>query len=144
MVIKGKVYIGPHCQIGDHNVLRGPLNLESGVRTGAFFEIKNSVVQEGTHFHSGYVGDSVIGRNCRFGAGFITANRRLDRGSIKSVVKGKKTDTGLTYFGTVVGDNTSFGIQASTMPGVLIGFDVNVWPGLVVFKNIKDSENFKN
>ena len=99
VVIKGKVYIGDNCQIGDNNVLRGPLNLEKNVKTGAFFEIKNSVVQEGTHFHSGYVGDSVIGKNCRFGAGFITANRRLDRGNIKSVVKGKKIDTGLTYFG---------------------------------------------
>src|SRR3989338_7515147 len=139
MVIKGKVYIGPHCQIGDHNVLRGPLNLESGVRTGAFFEIKNSVVQEGTHFHSGYVGDSVIGKNCRFGAGFITANRRLDRGSIKSVVKGKKIDTGLTYFGAAVGDNSSFGIHAGTMPGILIGSNCQIGPSTAVFENVEDS-----
>src|SRR3989344_4740069 len=135
VVIKGKVYIGDNCQIGDNNVLRGPLNLEKNVKTGAFFEIKNSVVQEGTHFHSGYVGDSVIGKNCRLGAGFITANRRLDRGNIKSVVKGKKIDTGLTYFGAAVGDNSSFGIHAGTMPGILIGSNSVIGPGSLVSEN---------
>jgi bifunctional UDP-N-acetylglucosamine pyrophosphorylase/glucosamine-1-phosphate N-acetyltransferase len=142
VVIKGKVYMGDNCQIGDNNVLRGPLNLENNVKTGAFFEIKNSVVGEGAHFHSGYVGDSVIGKNCRFGAGFTTANRRIDRGNIKSVVKGKKVDTGLTYFGAAVGNNTCFGINASIMPGVLIGSNSIIGPGSFVFENIEDNTKF--
>ncbi|MDO8639609.1 MAG: sugar phosphate nucleotidyltransferase [bacterium] len=139
VVIKGKVYIGENCRIGDNNVLRGPVNLENNVKTGAFFEIKNSVVQEGTHFHSGYVGDSVIGKNCRFGAGFIVANRRIDRENIKSVVRGKKIDTGLDYLGITVGNNTNVGISVSTMPGILIGPDCIVGPNSLVRENIEDS-----
>ncbi|MDO8436321.1 MAG: sugar phosphate nucleotidyltransferase [bacterium] len=142
VIIKGKVYIGENCQIGDNNVLRGPVNLENNVKTGAFFEIKNSIVQEGTHFHSGYVGDSIIGKNCRFGAGFITANRRIDRGNIKSIVKGKKIDTGLDYFGIAVGNDTSVGISVSTMPGILIGSDCVVGPGTIVAQNVKDKTTF--
>jgi len=142
VIIKGKVYIGDNCQIGHNNVLRGPLNLENNVKTGAFCEIKNLVVQEGTHFHSGYIGDSVIGQNCRFGAGFITANRRIDRQNIKSTVKGKKIDTGLTYFGTIVGDNTCFGIHSGTMPGVLIGSNCVIGPGTLVFENLEDDTAF--
>jgi len=141
-VILGPCYIGDNCKIGANNVLRGPVNLEKDVVTGALMEIKNSLVQEGTHFHSGYLGDSVIGKNCRFGAGFIVANRRIDRGNIKSVVKGEKVDTGLTYLGVIVGDNTRFGIHSGTMPGVLIGSDCLIGPGSLVFENLEDNTAF--
>ena len=137
-VIEGPVYIGEGCEIGPHNVLRGPLNLERGVKTGAFCEIKHSIVQEGTHFHSGYIGDSIVGKDCRFGAGFVSANRRLDRAVISPLVKDKKVDTGLTYLGTVVGDNAHVGIHAGTMPGVFIGSGVLVGPGTIVFENVPD------
>ena len=88
-VLEGRVYIGKNCEIGANNVIRGPVSLEKGVKTGAFFEIKHSIVQSGTTFHSGYIGDSVIGKNCAFGAGFTTANLRLDRSNVKSTVKEK-------------------------------------------------------
>lgn len=141
-VISGPCFIGKNCKIGPNNVLRGPVNLENDVVTGAFTEIKNCIIQQGTHFHSGYFGDSIIGQNCRFGAGFATANRRIDRADIKSIVKGKKTDTGLSYFGSAIGNNTRFGIQSGTMPGVLIGSNCIIGPGTLVFENIEDNTTF--
>jgi bifunctional UDP-N-acetylglucosamine pyrophosphorylase/glucosamine-1-phosphate N-acetyltransferase len=142
-VINGPCYIGEGCEIGPGNVLRGPVNLEKEVKTGAFCEIKNSIVQEGTHFHSGYVGDSLIGQNCRFGAGFISANRRLDRKNIGALVKGTMMDTGLTHFGLVAGADVKFGIHCGTMPGVFIGSGSGIWPGSIVFKNQKDASLFR-
>ncbi|MDO8470621.1 MAG: glucose-1-phosphate thymidylyltransferase, partial [bacterium] len=136
--ISGPCFIGDNCEIGPSNVLRGPLSIEQGVKTGAFCEIKHSIVQEGTHFHSGYVGDSIIGRNCRFGAGFATANRRLDRNTIEAQVKDKKVDTKLSSLGVVVGDGTHFGIHTGTMPGVFVGSECRVYPGTLVFENIAD------
>lgn len=141
-IIKGPCYIGKNCEIGFSNVLRGPLNLEDNVKTGSFSEIKNTIIQEGTHIHTGYFGDSVIGRNCRIGNGFIVANRRIDRKNIKSVVKGERIDTGLTYFGTVVGDNTRFGIHVSVMPGVLIGSNCVIGPHSLVRENVPDNTTF--
>jgi UDP-N-acetylglucosamine diphosphorylase / glucose-1-phosphate thymidylyltransferase / UDP-N-acetylgalactosamine diphosphorylase / glucosamine-1-phosphate N-acetyltransferase / galactosamine-1-phosphate N-acetyltransferase len=137
-VIKGQVYIGEDCEIGAYNVLRGPLSLERGVKTEAFCEIKHSIVQEETHFHSGYIGDSLVGKNCRFGAGFVSANRRLDRAAISSVIKDKKVDTGLTHWGTVVGDNAHIGIHAGTMPGVFIGSHAIIGPGTIAFEHVPD------
>ncbi|OHA77761.1 MAG: hypothetical protein A3G10_02295 [Candidatus Wildermuthbacteria bacterium RIFCSPLOWO2_12_FULL_49_9] len=128
VVIDGPVYIGENCVIGHHNVLRGPLDLEANVRTGAFMEIKHSIVQEGTVFHSGYAGDSILGKNCRFGAGFITANRRFD----------KKPIHGLQKLGAIVGDNSAFGIHSGTMPGVLIGSDCKIGPGTHAFEDLQD------
>lgn len=138
-VINGPCFIGNNVQIGASNVLRGPVILEEGVKTGAFFEIKNSLVGKNTHFHSGYVGDSVIGEDCRFGAGFITANRRTDRNNIKVMVKGEKIDTGRNYLGMIASHNVRFGIHAGTMPGTIIGFSSLVGPGTMVFENIEDN-----
>lgn len=142
-VIKGPAYIGGNCQIGANNVFRGPVDIEDNVQTGALFEAKNSLIGEGTHFHSGYLGNSLIGSDCRFGAGFISANQRIDRKNIFSVVKEEKIDTGLTRFGTVIGANTKAGIKIGTMPGVFIGKNCIIWPGTVVFKNIPDGTVFK-
>jgi bifunctional UDP-N-acetylglucosamine pyrophosphorylase/glucosamine-1-phosphate N-acetyltransferase len=138
VVIYGPCFIAGGSKIGANNVFRGPVNLEKDVVTAAFAEIKNCLIQEGTHFHSGYFGDSIIGKNCRFGAGFVTANRRIDRGNIKSVVKGEKIDTGLSYFGTVIGNDTRFGIQSGTMPGVFIGSNCVIGPGTLIFNNVED------
>lgn len=140
-VISGPCFIGDNCKIGANNVFRGPVNLEKDVFVGSFVEIKNCLVQEGTHFHSGYFGDSIIGKNCRFGANFITANRRIDRQNVKSAVKGKKIDTGLTYFGAAIGDKTRFGIHSGTMPGVLVGSGCTIGPGTLVFENLEDNSS---
>lgn len=141
-IVSDNCFIGNNCKLGPNNVLRGPVSLEGDIVTGAFTEIKNCLIQKGTHFHSGYFGDSVIGKNCRFGAGFITANKRIDRETVKSIVKEKKKDTGLISFGMVVGDNSKFGIHTGTMPGTLIGNDCLIGPGTLVFKNIEDNTTF--
>ncbi|MBU0476799.1 NTP transferase domain-containing protein [Patescibacteria group bacterium] len=141
-IIRGPSYIGNNCVIGNNSVVRGYTNLEDGILLGALAEIKNSIVQEGSHFHSGYIGDSIFGENCRTGAGIITGNRRIDRHNIKAKVKGKKIDTGLTFFGVVAGDNTRFGVRVSPMPGTLIGSNSIIGPGTLVFENIGDNMVF--
>lgn len=131
-ILEGEVYIGENCEIGANNVIRGPVSLEKGVKTGAFCEIKRSIAQEGAHFHSGYIGDSIIGKNCRFGAGFITGNLRFD----------KKPIHGLQKLGAIIGDSSIFGIHSGTMPGVLIGSNCKVGPATHVFENLQDSTTF--
>ncbi|MBU1014927.1 NTP transferase domain-containing protein [Patescibacteria group bacterium] len=143
-LVEGPCYIGPECVIGPSNVLRGPLCLERGVKTGAFCEIKKSIVQEGTHFHSGYVGDSVFGKNCRVAAGFVSANRRLDRQQVRVSVKEEKVDTLRSYLGTVVGEGARIGISCSTMPGVFLGRSCVLGPGSRVFKHVGDEETFSS
>lgn len=121
VVIYGPVYIGKNCFIGANTVIRPNTVIEDNVQIGVGAEIKRSYLGEGTHIHSGYVGDSIIGENCRIGAGFMTANRRLDRKNIKFEVKNKKIDSLKSYLGCVIGANTKIGVRASTMPGTIIG-----------------------
>ncbi len=117
--IKGETYIGDGSFIGDNSLVRDSIigeNTEIGFGT----EIARSIIMDNTHIHSGFVGDSVIGQNCRLGANFITGNRRIDRKTIKIEIK-EGYDTGLTRLGVVMGYNVKTGINTSVMPGTLIG-----------------------
>lgn len=141
-VIKGPCYIGENCVVGNNSLVREYTNLENNVLIGALAEVTRSIFQEDIHTHSGYFGDSIFGRGCRLGAGTITANVRIDRGEIKSVVKGEEIKTDLTFLGAIMGENTKTGVNCSLMPGVLVGSNCLIWPGSVVFKNIEDNKSF--
>lgn len=140
--IKGPCYIGKDCLIGNNCLVREYTNLESKTWIGALTEVARSIFQEDVHLHSGYFGDSIFGKGCRVGAGTITANIRLDKREIKSVVKGKKINTALTSLGTIVGKNSKIGINVSLMPGVLIGSDCIIGPNSLVMENIPDNTIF--
>ena len=142
IVVRGPVYIGDNCTIGNSVVIRANTSIEDGALLGAFAEVKSSILQDNVHMHSGYLGDSIVGKGCRMGAGMITANRRIDRQNIKVQVKGERIDTGLSYFGAVVGEDTKIGIHVSLMPGVLVGARVVVGPHSMVRENIPDDTLF--
>jgi UDP-N-acetylglucosamine diphosphorylase / glucose-1-phosphate thymidylyltransferase / UDP-N-acetylgalactosamine diphosphorylase / glucosamine-1-phosphate N-acetyltransferase / galactosamine-1-phosphate N-acetyltransferase len=140
--IKGPCYIGNDCIIGNNVLIREYSNLENNTTVGANAEVKNCIFQENVHIHSGYFGDSIFGKGCRVGAGTVTANIRLDRGEIKSAIKGEKIGTGLNSLGVIVGENTKIGINCSLMPGVLIGSNSLIGPGSLVSENVEDSTTF--
>lgn len=137
--IRGPCYIGKNCIIGNNSLIREYSNLEDDVLIGAMAEVTRSIFQENCHTHSGYFGDSIIGRDCKIGAGTICANVRIDRREIKTKVKRKKISTGLNSLGVIVGKNTKIGVNCSLMPGVLIGPNCQIGPSSVVFENIKDN-----
>lgn len=141
-VIKGPAFIGNNVFIGNNAILRGGVDIEENAVVGANMEIKNSILMQDSTTHSGYIGDSVIGENCKIAAGFFTANVRLDRQFVKVFVKGEKIDTGLKFFGAIIGSNADIGIRASTMPGVIIGRNVTIGPSTVVMENIEDDTKY--
>ena len=138
-VIKGPCYIGDNCTIGNNSLIRSYANLENSVMVGTFAEVARSIFQEDVHVHSGFFGDSVFGQGCRVGAGSITANVRIDRGEISTVVRGEKMKTGLDSLGVVMGERSRAGVQATFMPGVLIGSNCTIGPSTPVFENLPDN-----
>lgn len=141
-VIKGPCYLGKNCIIGNNSLVREYTNLENNCLIGAFAEVARSIFQEDAHVHSGFFGDSIFGKGCRLGAGTVVANIRIDRGEVRSVVKGEKIGTGLDSLGVIMGENTKVGINCSLMPGVLIGSNVAIGPNSIVFENIEDNVTF--
>jgi bifunctional UDP-N-acetylglucosamine pyrophosphorylase / glucosamine-1-phosphate N-acetyltransferase len=73
-VLRG-VRVGAGATVGPMGFLRPGTVLEPRAKTGAFVEVKNSTVGEGSKVpHLSYVGDATIGRDVNIGAGTITCN----------------------------------------------------------------------
>jgi len=138
-VIRGPVYIGPGNVIGNSTLIRGYSHLGENCVVGFGTEIKGSYIDKGSWFHMNYIGDSVIGQNCNFGAGTITANWRFDKKNVTVRVDNIAMDTGTDKFGAIVGDKCRIGINVSIMPGVKIGANSTISPAVLLTKNVEPS-----
>jgi UDP-N-acetylglucosamine diphosphorylase/glucosamine-1-phosphate N-acetyltransferase len=133
--IEGPCCIGRNCRIGPHAYIRGATSIGDDCHIGHCTEIKNSVIMSRTKIpHFNYVGDSVVGSGCNFGAGTKVANLRHDRKDIH--VGGKST--GRKKFGAVIGDDVQFGINSSVNAGSVIGSGVQTAPNSFVEGTISD------
>jgi len=125
--IEGPAYIGENCVIGPNCYIRPHTMVGDKCHIGNAVEIKNSIVMSGTKIgHLSYVGDSIVGMDCNFGAGTTTANLRFDSDGIMIEVKGMLRDSGRRKFGCIMGDNVKTGINVSIMPGR------SIYPGAVI------------
>ncbi len=131
-IIEGPCYIGKHAVIGSYSKVRNESVLEEYAVVQNNVEVRHTYIGEDTHIHSGYVGDSLIGSHVRIGAGFISANKRIDRKSIFAKIHDKKIDTKLHTFGTIIGDHSRIGIHCGTNPGACIQEDSIIYPGTIV------------
>ncbi len=131
-VIKGPVYIGRNATVGSHTLVREYSSLEEGSSVGCFTELRQTILGPRSSLHSGFIGDSVIGADCRIGAGFCTANRRIDREGIKVTVKGTRIQSEQTRLGVFIGNGSKVGINVSTMPGAVIAPGSVIKPGTTI------------
>jgi UDP-N-acetylglucosamine diphosphorylase/glucosamine-1-phosphate N-acetyltransferase len=120
-VIRGPVYIGPGSIIGNNALVRDYSHIGADCVIGYSTEVKCSYIGDGCWTHSSYIGDSIIGKGCSFGAGTVLANFRFDEQNISVMVEGEAIDTGLDKLGAIIGDNCKTGVNASIMPGIKIG-----------------------
>ena len=141
-VIKGPSYIGKNSFIGTNTLVRNNSDIEEDCVIGAYMEVRGSLIMNNTKTHSGFIGDSVVGSNTKIGALVGTANVRLDRANVRSVVKSEKVDTGLRSLGSIIGDNVVIGERVSTMPGIIIGNNASIGPSTTVMKNVDSDTTF--
>lgn len=128
--IVGPVVIGKNCDIGPNCYIRAGTSIGDDVRIGNAVEIKNSIIMNGTHIgHLSYVGDSIIGEKCNFGAGTKVANLRHDGRTIRVRLKGKLTDSGRRKLGTIMGDDVHTGINSMINVGAVVESGAMIAPG---------------
>ena len=131
--ISGPAIIGEDCEIGPNAYIRPSTSIGVHCKIGAAVEIKNSIIMNRTNVpHLSYVGDSVIGERCNFGAGTKVANLRLDEKEVQVIVDGKKTGVGRRKLGVIMGDDVKTGINASIDVGTIIGEGTMIGMGAVV------------
>ncbi len=131
--VSGPAIIGPDCEIGPNAYIRPSTSIGEHCKIGAAVEIKNSIIMNRTNVpHLSYVGDSVIGERCNFGAGTKVANLRLDEKEVQVIVDGKKTGSGRRKLGVIMGDDVKTGINATIDVGTVIGEGTMIGMGAIV------------
>ena len=141
----GPIYIGKDAEIMEGSVIRGPfvlgeksvLKLNSRVYGATTLgsccmgggEIKNTVMMGYSNkAHDGYLGDSVIGEWCNFGAGSTNSNIKNTASDVKVwdmdtqqyINAGQKC-------GVIMGDYSRVAINSSINTGSVIGVSCNVF-----------------
>jgi bifunctional UDP-N-acetylglucosamine pyrophosphorylase / glucosamine-1-phosphate N-acetyltransferase len=109
-------------QVGPFAYLRPGAQLGRDAKAGAFVELKNSRIGEGSKVpHLSYIGDADIGEGSNLGAGTITANYdgfRKDR--------------------TVIGSNVRIGVDTMLIAPVEVGDSAYTGAGAVIRDDVPD------
>lgn len=128
--IEGPAFISEGCDIGPNCYIRPSTCLGPKVKVGASVEVKNSIVMTGTHIpHHNYVGDSLVGERCNFGAGTKVANLRFDDRTIRVTFHGSLIDSGRRKLGVIMGDDVKTGINSMIDAGTIVFENSVIGPG---------------
>ncbi len=134
---EGPIYIGKNAQVMEGSMLRGPLAICDGavVKMGAKIyggttvgpnsivggEIKNSVIfGYSNKAHDGYMGDSVIGEWCNWGAGTSNSNIKNTASGVVVWTPGGQVNVGLKC-GVLMGDYSRTAINTAINTGTVVG-----------------------
>ncbi|MDZ4765903.1 MAG: NTP transferase domain-containing protein [Chloroflexota bacterium] len=135
--VVGPAYIGAGTIVGNNALVRNSMVLDR-CNVGFTTEVARSYVADHVDMHACRVLDSVFASGVNFSAGCTTANLRIDRGNVPCYVKGQKIDTGRDKLGAIIGQGAFLAVDVMTMPGVKVGEDAQVGPGMHVHKDISD------
>ena len=112
--------IGPRANVGPFTYLRPGTKLEADSKAGAYVELKNSVVGEGSKVpHLSYVGDAIIGEGSNIGAATVFVNY-----------------DGQHKHATIVGDHVRIGSDTMLIAPVTIGDGAYTAAGSVIDKDV--------
>ena len=131
--IYGPTYIGQNtqivgdairaCSIGDVCKVRGEIS--STIMLG-----------HSNKGHTGFVGNSYLGRWVNLGAGTITSNLKNTYGPVALWTPEGVRDTGLQFLGSLMGDHAKLGIGTLLTTGCVVGAGANVFGANVTPKYI--------
>jgi UDP-N-acetylglucosamine diphosphorylase / glucose-1-phosphate thymidylyltransferase / UDP-N-acetylgalactosamine diphosphorylase / glucosamine-1-phosphate N-acetyltransferase / galactosamine-1-phosphate N-acetyltransferase len=140
---EGPIYIGKNAVVMEGSMLRGPVAICEGamVKMGTKIygattigpkcivggEIKNSVLfGRSNKAHDGYLGDSVVGEWCNFGAGTSNSNIKNNASNVCVWTPKGAMNVGLKC-GVIMGDYSRTAINTSINTGTVVGVSCNVF-----------------
>jgi UDP-N-acetylglucosamine diphosphorylase/glucosamine-1-phosphate N-acetyltransferase len=142
----GPIYIGKDAEIMEGCLIRGPFSLgeQAGLKMGAKIyggttigphcriggEVSNSVFfGYSNKGHDGFVGNSVIGEWCNFGADTNVSNLKnnYDNISVWNYREEKYINTGMQFHGLIMGDHSKCSINTMFNTGTVVGVSANIF-----------------
>jgi UDP-N-acetylglucosamine diphosphorylase/glucosamine-1-phosphate N-acetyltransferase len=143
---EGPIYIGKDAEIMEGSKVRGPFamcenailkmaaKIYGGTTVGPFCKVGgevNNVVFFGysNKAHDGFLGNSVVGEWCNFGADTNNSNLKNTYDNIRvwSIAEETFVDTGLQFCGLLMGDHSKTGINTMFNTGTVVGISCNIY-----------------
>jgi len=127
-LIRGGLYLGAGATIKMGAKLYGASSFGSSCKIGG--EVTNSIIHDNSNkAHDGYLGNSIIGSWCNFGADTNSSNLKNNYGeiSIHTHPEGSKIDTGQQFLGMIMGDHSKCGINTMFNTGTTVGVSCNIF-----------------
>ncbi len=132
-LIEGPAYLGPGTEVNPYTWLHGGNSIGPVCKVGG--EIQGCVIDGYTNKqHAGFLGRAYVGSWVNIGAGAANSDLKNTYGHVRSPVNGVEVDTGLRFFGGVIGDHAKIGINATIPTGAVIGLAANVASSQVLAK----------
>jgi UDP-N-acetylglucosamine diphosphorylase/glucosamine-1-phosphate N-acetyltransferase len=142
----GPIYLGKGSEIMEGSQIRGPFALGEGatVKMGAKIygdttigphckvggELSNVVMfAYSNKGHDGFIGNSVIGEWCNFGADTNSSNLKNNYSPVRiwSYSKQESVDSNLQFCGLIAGDHVKTGINTMLNTATVLGVSANVF-----------------
>lgn len=142
---EGPIYLGKDTVVMAGSILRGPLAVCEGATVKAGAKIYGNTTVgpvckvggevDSTIFHSysnkahhGYIGHSVVGQWCNFGAGTTVSNLKTNYSNVRVThwEKEEEQDSGQKFVGVMLGDHSKTAINAVINSGTVTGVCCNI------------------
>lgn len=142
---QGPIYVGKKATIMAGSILRGPVAVCQGstIKIGARIygdttigpvckvggEVSNTVFHSYSNkAHHGYIGNSVVGQWCNFGAGTTVSNLKTNYSTIRVAdwETGEEQDSHQQFVGIMMGDHSKTAINCVINSGTVTGVNCNI------------------
>ena len=121
----GPAYIGRGTVVHPHAFIHGGTSIGPVCKVGG--EIDGCVFQGYSNKpHLGFLGHAYVANWVNIGADTNNSNLKNTYSTVSVPINGQEIDTGLTFFGCVIGDHVKMGIQQAISTGSVLGFAANV------------------
>lgn len=118
--LKGPLYIGQYCKIIERTSIKEMCHIAHHCKVGG--EVECSIMEVYSNKqHHGFLGHSWIGSWVNIGAGTSNSDLKNTYGEITIEYQGRKTPTGMQFFGCIIGDYSKVAINTSIFTGKIIG-----------------------
>ncbi len=124
--LQGPLHADQGARISPHSHLKGTVSLGHTTKVGG--EVGGSIIEPYSNKqHDGHLGNAYLGSWVNLGAGTTNSNLKNTYGTIRVEYETSKIDTGMQFFGCVMGDYCKTAINTTIFTGKTIGVCSNVY-----------------
>ena len=118
--LSGPLHVGPNSRIIERSSVKEDTCIGATCKIGG--EVEASIIEDYSNKqHHGFLGHAHVGSWVNLGAGTSNSDLKNTYGKVRVQVGRERIDTGMQFFGCVIGDYSKSAINTSILTGKIIG-----------------------